>query len=113
MAYEQESARLLWECAGHVRHFAVDLLTMKRNISLNGEDVILKNSVPYYAIDALYLDSITSEMHNLNLNELESELRTKVFLTILDQTEPPIPDQSEPLIPGQTEPRFWIKVSHF
>lgn len=52
---------------------------MKRNISLNGEDVILKKSVPYYAIDALYLDSIAFEIHNLNLNELESELRTKVF----------------------------------
>jgi hypothetical protein len=52
---------------------------MKRNISLDGEDVLLKESVPYLVIDALYLDSIAFERHNLGLSELESELRAKVF----------------------------------
>ncbi len=50
-----------------------------RNISLRGENILLHPNQNYIVIDALYLDSIRDGIDKIDLKNLITELREKVF----------------------------------
>jgi hypothetical protein len=50
-----------------------------RNVSIKGEDIKLISGKCYYIIDALYLNSIKSEIDALDISLLDEELEGKVF----------------------------------
>jgi hypothetical protein len=49
------------------------------NISTNGNEITLLPNEPYYIIDALYLAKIGKQIHALDTNSLEKEIRGKIF----------------------------------
>jgi len=49
------------------------------NVSCNGEELILKPYKIYYIIDALYLNNIKEDINNLDLNQLDNEIKEKIF----------------------------------
>ena len=49
------------------------------NISLNGEDILLQKGKSYYIIDALYLNDIKNELKRIDIMNLESEIKEKIF----------------------------------
>lgn len=49
------------------------------NLSLYGEDILIKVGKLYYVIDALYLQKIKEELPNISINDIEAEIKSKIF----------------------------------
>ena len=49
------------------------------NVSDNGQDLLLRPNNIYYIIDALYLDKIKENINDLKLEQLDTEIREKIF----------------------------------
>ena len=50
------------------------------NISLRKEQIQLKLGVKYIVIDGLYINDIKSELDKLDINNLENDIREKIFI---------------------------------
>ena len=49
------------------------------NISLKGEDILLKSGNSYFIIDALYLNDIKNGLPSIDIANLENDIKEKIF----------------------------------
>ena len=49
------------------------------NISLSGEDIFLLNGKSYFIIDALYLNDVKDELAGVDIDNLETYMKEKIF----------------------------------